>query len=245
MTFPRDYAREEVMKFEDSGDSLKDPNYKLAQESSNNSDTSNVDKTENKKRQSRKRIRQEATWKIIVQHKKVIAGLEHKTKKTVIPRKAVGPSFSRKKEPNGIIAADERGRHEQHAKTPEFFCYVEHITPSKKEALQHEYDEHLQEASRRYNFKKEDKQKTIEEKRKKIMKTSFDQKEFTTISLMRSGRRATFPKEIANLRSDANAISTKKYKRLQALLKWVPKQFHDFYKNLKYSSECGVNDDDE
>ncbi|KAF2888976.1 hypothetical protein ILUMI_17197, partial [Ignelater luminosus] len=61
-------------------------------------------------------------------------------------------------------------------------------------------------------------------------KTSFDEKEFTTISLMRSGRRATFPKEIANLRSDTNAISTKKYKRLQILFKYVPKQFHDFYK---------------
>ncbi|KAF2888867.1 hypothetical protein ILUMI_17306 [Ignelater luminosus] len=76
-------------------------------------------------------------------------------------------------------------------------------------------------------------------------KTSFDEKEFTTINLIWSGRRTTFPKEISNLRSDANAISTKEYKHLQTLLKWVPRQFHDFYKNLKYSSECGVNDDDE
>ncbi|KAF2892092.1 hypothetical protein ILUMI_14081 [Ignelater luminosus] len=39
----------------------------------------------------------------------------------------------------------------------------------EKEVLQHEYDDHLQEASRRYNLKKEDKQKPIEEKRKKIV----------------------------------------------------------------------------
>ncbi|KAF2886988.1 hypothetical protein ILUMI_19184, partial [Ignelater luminosus] len=76
-------------------------------------------------------------------------------------------------------------------------------------------------------------------------KTSFDEKEFTTSNSIQSGRRATFPEEIPNLRNDANAISTKKCKHLQTFLKWVPKQFHDFYKNLKYSSECGVNDDDE
>ncbi|KAF2881097.1 hypothetical protein ILUMI_25079 [Ignelater luminosus] len=173
----------------------------------------------------------------------------------------------------------------------------------EKEALQHEYDDHLQETSRRYNLKKEDKQKTIKEKRKKIMicidlqkclptlvlanpvdachsliegkkkrtagfmimtswdwqqigriccisnpfqiinmetkktddfgnnfgiseivhlkeeaenygalyyKTSFDQKDITSINLIRSGRRDTFPEEIPNLRSGANAISTRK-----------------------------------
>ncbi|KAF2888544.1 hypothetical protein ILUMI_17629, partial [Ignelater luminosus] len=58
---------EEVMEFEDSDDSLEDPNYELTQESSNDSNTT-----------------------------------------------------LRKKETGDIIAADERGKHEQHAKIPEF-----------------------------------------------------------------------------------------------------------------------------
>ncbi|KAF2893981.1 hypothetical protein ILUMI_12192 [Ignelater luminosus] len=99
-------SREEVMEFEDSDDSLKDPNYELTQESSNDSDTSNV-KTENKKRAEQKK--------------------------------------------NQTRKADNYG--------------------------------------------------------KLYYKTSFDEKEFTAINLIRSGRRATFPEEMPNWRSDANAES--------------------------------------
>lgn len=46
---------------------------------------------------------------------------------------------------------------------------------------------------------------------------------------------------IQPIREGPKRISPKKYSHLQKLLKWVPKRFHDYYKNLEY----GKNEDDE
>lgn len=66
-------------------------------------------------------------------------------------------------------------------------------------------------------------------------KTDFESEQFESIDLNRSGRRIVFPVELPPLREGLNVISTKKYKHLQNLLKWVPKQFHEFYQNLIHS----------
>ncbi|KAF2896407.1 hypothetical protein ILUMI_09773 [Ignelater luminosus] len=212
-------SREAVMEFEDSGDSLKDPNYKLTQESSNDPDT------------------------------------------------------SIKKKPGGIIAADEKGRHEQHAKIPEFVRQgirdhimkfpVEESHSSRERSGKKYLGSHLNISKMYRLYKTECEENNVEETHiakewlktdnsgnnfdiSKIVhlqvkaknygtlyyKTSFDEKEFTTINLIRPGRRATFPEEIPNLRSDATAISTKKYKHLQTLLKrhaggWMRQSSHD------------------
>lgn len=50
-----------------------------------------------------------------------------------------------------------------------------------------------------------------------------------------------YPEEVQKIRDEARAIATKKYNYLQTLLKWVPKQFHDFYKNIRHGS---TNEDD-
>ena len=75
-------------------------------------------------------------------------------------------------------------------------------------------------------------------------KNKFDDPDFQSVDLIRTGRRATFPAEIPNLRFDANPLALKKYRHLQTLLKWVPKQFHAFYQNLKHVNEEANDDDD-
>lgn len=49
------------------------------------------------------------------------------------------------------------------------------------------------------------------------------------------------PLSIPPIREGPKPISAKKYSHLQKLLKWVPKTFHDYYKNLEY----GKNEDDD
>nr|CAH7753409.1 unnamed protein product [Callosobruchus chinensis] len=49
------------------------------------------------------------------------------------------------------------------------------------------------------------------------------------------------PLEIPPIREGPKPISAKKYSHLQKLLKWVPKRFHGYYKNLEYDK----NEDDE
>nr|CAH7763082.1 unnamed protein product [Callosobruchus chinensis] len=66
-------------------------------------------------------------------------------------------------------------------------------------------------------------------------KTSFSQEEFDQIdySYNRDSRRIT--RQLAtllNIRNGPKPISTKKYRDLQKLLKWVPKRFHDYYNQL-------------
>jgi hypothetical protein len=45
-----------------------------------------------------------------------------------------------------------------------------------------------------------------------------------------------FPEQLPALTNGSKSISTQKYKNLLQLLKWIPKDFHAFYKNLKHSS---------
>lgn len=66
-------------------------------------------------------------------------------------------------------------------------------------------------------------------------KTDFTCEHSQSINLMRSGRHIVFPDELSPLRSGPNVISTKKYKHLQNILTWIPKQFHDCYKNLVHT----------
>lgn len=64
-------------------------------------------------------------------------------------------------------------------------------------------------------------------------KTDFDKDEFKSVDFNRKGRNAP----VANLQALLNMphpISQKKYEDLQKLLKWVPRRFHDFYKNLHH-----------
>ena len=75
-------------------------------------------------------------------------------------------------------------------------------------------------------------------------KNKFDDPDFQSVDLIRTGRRATFPAEIPNLRFDANPLALKKYRHLQILLKWVPKEFHAFYQSLKHVNEEANDDDD-
>lgn len=76
-------------------------------------------------------------------------------------------------------------------------------------------------------------------------KTNFGAMNFQSIDLIRTGRRATFPAEVPNLRFEANPLSSKKFNHLQTLLKWIPKQFHEFYKNLKHANvEDGQHEDE-
>lgn len=76
-------------------------------------------------------------------------------------------------------------------------------------------------------------------------KNSFEETEFSSVDLTRTGRRVMFPEELPNIRDEAKAISMKKYNHLQTLLKWVPKQFHDFYKNIRHTSNEDDNQDND
>jgi len=72
-------------------------------------------------------------------------------------------------------------------------------------------------------------------------KTDFS-KDFSEVDFHRRGKPNDYsPLEISTIREGPKPISAKKYIHLQKLLKWVPKRFHDFYKNLEY----GKNEDDE
>lgn len=44
------------------------------------------------------------------------------------------------------------------------------------------------------------------------------------------------------LRSSLHPITKKKYNDLQKLLKWVPKRFHEFYKELSYKETSTADD---
>nr|CAI5822917.1 unnamed protein product [Callosobruchus analis] len=72
-------------------------------------------------------------------------------------------------------------------------------------------------------------------------KTNFN-KEFSEVYFHRRNKPNDYtPLGIAPIRDGPKAISAKKYSHLQKLLKWVPRRFHDYYKNLEY----GKNEDDE
>lgn len=66
--------------------------------------------------------------------------------------------------------------------------------------------------------------------------------DFIEVDLNRRTRRNyCIPTSISPIREGPKPISAKKYNHLQKLLKWIPKRFHDYYKNLQY----GKNEDDE
>lgn len=71
-------------------------------------------------------------------------------------------------------------------------------------------------------------------------KTNFSQNEFEEVDFNRPNRRLSLrgndnrPMSLKPLRNTLRLISTKKYNDLQKLLKWIPKRFHDYFKNLPY-----------
>ncbi|KAF2889265.1 hypothetical protein ILUMI_16908, partial [Ignelater luminosus] len=54
-------------------------------------------------------------------------------------------------------------------------------------------------------------------------------------------RNSYIPISISPIRKQSKPFSAKKYYHSQKLLKWIPKRFHDYYKNLQYQN----NEDDE
>nr|CAH7743470.1 unnamed protein product [Callosobruchus chinensis] len=96
-----------------------------------------------------------------------------------------------KKQSGGMIAVDERGRHGNHSRVPEFIKQRirEHImqipameshysrercqrnNTEEKRNLQCEYENHLAEASKRYQLKKTDKEECAKYSASKIMLT--------------------------------------------------------------------------
>lgn len=71
-------------------------------------------------------------------------------------------------------------------------------------------------------------------------KTDFS-KDFSEVNFHRRNKPNDYaPLVISPIREGPKKISAKKYSHLQKLLKWVPKRFHDYYKNLEY----GNNEDD-
>jgi hypothetical protein len=68
-------------------------------------------------------------------------------------------------------------------------------------------------------------------------KTSLYEETFKSINLSRNTRKTMpFPEQLPALTNRSKSISTQKNKDHLQLLKWVAKDFHDFYKNLKHSS---------
>ncbi|KAK4880787.1 hypothetical protein RN001_008933 [Aquatica leii] len=67
-------------------------------------------------------------------------------------------------------------------------------------------------------------------------KTDFDCPEFQKVNLKRTGRRIVFLEEFTSIRCELNPISTEKFKHLQKLLRWIPKQFHDYYRDLVHQN---------
>lgn len=70
-----------------------------------------------------------------------------------------------------------------------------------------------------------------------FFKTTFDESEFQRLNLSRRSRRNLFPESLSQVHEGARPISTKKYNYLQKLLPWIPKVFHDYYKNLAHNGE--------
>lgn len=51
------------------------------------------------------------------------------------------------------------------------------------------------------------------------------------------------PESLPQIRDSLKKLPTKKFQHLQKLLKWIPQQFHSFYKNLPHGEGPDVDDD--
>nr|CAI5846437.1 unnamed protein product [Callosobruchus analis] len=68
-------------------------------------------------------------------------------------------------------------------------------------------------------------------------KNSFNE-DFSEVNFSRTTRRkASYPPSLQCIRDCPRPISNKKYDHLQKLLTWVPKRFHQYYKDLRYENE--------
>lgn len=68
-------------------------------------------------------------------------------------------------------------------------------------------------------------------------KTDFANEDFLEVDYNRRTRRPeNIPLGISPIRDGPNPISSKKYAHLMKLLKWVPKRFHQYYKNLSFGT---------
>ncbi|CAH0727677.1 unnamed protein product, partial [Brenthis ino] len=78
-------------------------------------------------------------------------------------------------------------------------------------------------------------------------KTSFNQKDFEKVSLIRNRRRPLEDFAMPTLqpiRLDHKPKSTKKYQDLQKALQWVPPIFHKFYNTLAHDgTACDLPED--
>lgn len=72
---------------------------------------------------------------------------------------------------------------------------------------------------------------------KVFCKSDFDQTDFEVLDVNRVFQRAHFPIEIPTIRSGPKPISDKKYKDLQTLLQWMPKNFHPYYQYLSHTNK--------
>nr|CAH7722728.1 unnamed protein product [Callosobruchus chinensis]CAH7733094.1 unnamed protein product [Callosobruchus chinensis] len=66
-------------------------------------------------------------------------------------------------------------------------------------------------------------------------KDSFNEY-FSEVNLCRTTRRkaSSYPPSLQCIRDCSRPISNKKYDHLQKLLTWVPKRFHQYYKDLRH-----------
>lgn len=66
-------------------------------------------------------------------------------------------------------------------------------------------------------------------------KTSLDDDNFEAVNFNRkTAKQCDYPAELTQLMDEQHPISKKKYEDLQNLLRWVPKRFHQFYKDLRH-----------
>lgn len=71
-------------------------------------------------------------------------------------------------------------------------------------------------------------------------KNDFNE-DFLQVDFNRTTRRACYPIHLQCITDSPKPISDKKYNHLQKLLNWVPKRFHQFYKDLRHDN-TGEND---
>lgn len=76
-------------------------------------------------------------------------------------------------------------------------------------------------------------------------KTSFTEETFKTVNLNRSVRKIiNLPPQLPPLRNRPKGIPQKKHDHLLTLLKWVPEQFHPFYRNMPVIGGNASDEDD-
>lgn len=71
-------------------------------------------------------------------------------------------------------------------------------------------------------------------------KNDFNE-DFLQVDFNRTTRRACYPIHLQCITDSPKPISDKKYNHLRKLLNWVPKRFHQFYKDLRHDN-TGEND---